>query len=834
MTSFSLLAGFVYSKKLKFKESLPLYIVSLIFLVLLYTSPSGLLFYWTINCLFSLLKNIVIEYKLYNIFVVNKHKLLKAYNIFFIIVTILFILLISLGKIERKAYLSDFNFIFIKNNNNYVYSARIKYYSKIFISSDIFEFQGNVNKLTKHIKKIEFNGLNTKNAIVELNKDINTIKENIDIYYTLYPKSYSINIYTFLLIFTFIINIGNIYRFIFKNKEEEFSFTSIRDKLIIISCIVISILSGLFIPTSLIGNSPQEFANPFYLIFNNLSMSIGLFLFYPLFIYSLFSERIKSYLTLLIVFLVFIALINTFVMTGNYLNINADLIFDNSNLLISSFKEIFLMLLLIILSLLLTIFILKKNNTILINIFYIILIVFVFISSFNIYKIIKSHNSFVKNDYIANNSNSLKIFNLSKTGENIFVFILDRAINSYWIDALERYPEYKEKLYGFTIYPNTVSFSDFTATIASLYGGYDYLPYELSTNNNYSIKDKHNEALLMLPRALEKYGYKSSILEPVYANFQYTPDLTIFKDYTNVKAYNNNVIDKDSIAKYFNLADFNINEYNKIKQKNRFIRFSILRMLPINLRYDFYSNGNWFNIDSFNINSSIYSYAILKNTKDLINIKEEGNYYNILHNMITHEPQFFDSDCLPYFESKNVKDEDLLIYKDELSVRHFYANVASINILIDFIEYLKTNEVYDNTKIILVSDHGRDVNTRVFDGNLKFASWYNALLVYKDFNKRGAIEINTNFMTIADTPYLAVKHIPNIKNVFNNKIITNDYKTNGAYIIQLNKWEISKQFYNYYDFNYYYFVKDNIFNINNWEKFKIDIKNKNIEEAQLK
>ncbi|KLI37041.1 YidC/Oxa1 family membrane protein insertase, partial [Brachyspira hyodysenteriae] len=86
MTLFSLLAGFVYSRKLKFKESLPLYVVSLIFLFLLYNSPSGLLFYWTINCLFSFIKNIIIEFKLYEIFVRNRYKLLKAYNIFFIIV----------------------------------------------------------------------------------------------------------------------------------------------------------------------------------------------------------------------------------------------------------------------------------------------------------------------------------------------------------------------------------------------------------------------------------------------------------------------------------------------------------------------------------------------------------------------------------------------------------------------------------------------------------------------------------------------------------------------------------------------------------------------------
>ena len=76
MTLFRLLAGLIYSKKLRFKESLPLYIVSLIFLVLLYNSPSGLVFYWTLNCLFSLIKNIFIEYKLYKVFVVNKNKIL--------------------------------------------------------------------------------------------------------------------------------------------------------------------------------------------------------------------------------------------------------------------------------------------------------------------------------------------------------------------------------------------------------------------------------------------------------------------------------------------------------------------------------------------------------------------------------------------------------------------------------------------------------------------------------------------------------------------------------------------------------------------------------------
>ena len=830
MTLFSLLAGFVYSKKLNFKESMPLYVVSLIFLVLLYNSPSALLFYWTINCLFSLIKNIVIEYKLYNVFVVNKYKILKVYNIFFIVVTVIFILLTSLANIERKAYLSNFNFL-LKNDNAYLYSAKVKYYSKIFISSDIFEFNGNVNKLTKHIKKIEFNGLNNINAIVELNENIDNIKENVDIYYNVYLKSYSINIYTFLLIFTFIINIGTIYKFIFNNKELEIYFISSRYKLIFLSCLI-SLLSGLFIPTSLISTSPQEFTNHFYFIFNNLSISIGLFLFYPLFIYSLFSEKIKNYCTLLFIFLVFIVIINTFIMTGNYLNINTDFIFDDVNLLKASYKEILLMLGLIILSIFLVIFIFKKKmNIIFLNIYSITAIVILIISIFNINTIIKSNNNLYEN---ININNDIKIFNLSKSGENIFVFILDRAINSYWMDAIERFPEYKEKLDGFVIYPNTVSFSDFTATISSLYGGYDYLPYELSTNGNYNIREKHNQALLTIPLALKKYGYKSIMLEPVYANFSNIPDLTVFKDYTNINAYNNDAVSSYSLNKYLGGTNFNIEEFSKNNKKDKFIKFSLFKMIPINLRYDFYRNGKWFSFDTMLVNYSIFSYSILQNTTNFININDDGNYFNIFHNMTTHEPQFFNSDYLPNNELKPIPELDLSIYKDDISARHFYANVSAINILLTFIDYLKQNDVYDNTKIILVSDHGRYVNTTVFkDDKLKFVSWYNALFMYKDFKSKGEIKVDTNFMTIADVPYIATKHIENIKNVFNNKVITNDYKKNGVNIVDLNTWEITKQSYRRYDFNNYYFIKDSIFDVNNWKKFEIDWKTKESKEIEL-
>lgn len=131
----------------------------------------------------------------------------------------------------------------------------------------------------------------------------------------------------------------------------------------------------------------------------------------------------------------------------------------------------------------------------------------------------------------------------------------------------------------------------------------------------------------------------------------------------------------------------------------------------------------------------------------------------------------------------------------------------------------------------MVADHGVYVNYGHFFGNYGLKSAFNPLLAFKDLHTQGNIKIDSNFMTIADAPFLATKHIPNIKNPFNNKLITNDYKTNGAYILMPVN-DLSKQFSNRYNFNQYYYVKDNIFDIDNWKKFVVDWKTKESKEIK--
>ncbi|WP_346678045.1 hypothetical protein [uncultured Brachyspira sp.] len=53
-------------------------------------------------------------------------------------------------------------------------------------------------------------------------------------------------------------------------------------------------------------------------------------------------------------------------------------------------------------------------------------------------------------------------------------------------------------------------------------------------------------------------------------------------------------------------------------------------------------------------------------------------------------------------------------------------------------------------------------------------------------------------------------------------------------MIGLNSWKIYEQFSNRYNFSQYYYVKYNIFDINNWKKFVVDWKTKETKEIELK
>ena len=125
---------------------------------------------------------------------------------------------------------------------------------------------------------------------------------------------------------------------------------------------------------------------------------------------------------------------------------------------------------------------------------------------------------------------------------------------------------------------------------------------------------------------------------------------------------------------------------------------------------------------------------------------------------------------------------------------------------------MRQKGVYDNTRIVIASDHGRyfkgDNKTLDTDFDKSELAAWNALLLYKDFGANGEIRTDNSFMTVADVPSLAVHG-------------TDDKKQkNEGMTVVTGLGEANDH--GKYTFNYSeeYKVKDNIFKAANWEKIK--------------
>ena len=145
----------------------------------------------------------------------------------------------------------------------------------------------------------------------------------------------------------------------------------------------------------------------------------------------------------------------------------------------------------------------------------------------------------------------------------------------------------------------------------------------------------------------------------------------------------------------------------------------------------------------------------------------------------------------------------------------------------NWFDYLRENGVYDNTRIILVSDHGEYLNhfeeflLGDSSSTLMNAEFYYPLLMVKDF---GSTEFTTSkeFMTNADVPVLATKDIiENPTNPFTGKPLTSDEKTaHDQYIIASMKWDITENNGNTFIPSMWIGVKDNIWDKDNWQVYK--------------
>ena len=228
-------------------------------------------------------------------------------------------------------------------------------------------------------------------------------------------------------------------------------------------------------------------------------------------------------------------------------------------------------------------------------------------------------------------------------------------------------------------------------------------------------------------------------------------------------------------------------------------------------------------------------YYALKSMKSMTKISASGNNMTIFANKSTHdmsmlqepeyEPRFFvdNTEYDKTHKDRFVVDGKTLKMETTSQYVFYEMNMGAFLSVASWLDYLKEQGVYDNTRIIIVSDHAYGVGQfeeLIFnnDGEKFDAQGFIPLLMVKDFGSKG-FKVSDEFMTNADTPALATQGV--IKNAVNpftgNPLSDPDKKKGPQNVIFSGAWDVLTNGTNTFDKAQWYSVKDDVWKRSNWK-----------------
>lgn len=748
MTLINVISSAIYLKGFPLKTKIQLYGMAAFFLVFLYTSPSGLVFYWTLNNVFSLAKNIFYKIK-------NPAAVIRVITaVLGVAGCIASPLLYPAGSVKRT-FLICLGVVLIL-------------------------------PLVLHILKSKCH---------------------------------------------------------FKVKEIT---AAPNRKMFVLGGLFLTVLVGLLIPATFIAASPQEyvdisyFHHPLWYVVSTLAMSAGFFLVWFGVFYWLAGPKVKVIFDRAIWMLCGLTIIN-YMFFGTKLGIiSSTLVYEND--MVFSLTETLINIGVSLLAVAVFYFVAVKWSKIIPAVLLTASIAIAAMSGLHIHTTVKSVDqiSVEQSDTVPN-------VTLSKDGENVVVLMLDRAMGSYLPYLMQEKPELREQFAGFTYYDNVLSHGGFTNFgTPGLLGGYEYVPVEMNKRDDEFLMNKHNEALKVLPVLFDQSGYEVTVCDPVYANYNWIADTSVYDDYPDINAFVTEGAFSSEEGK------------RRVVENNHrnFFCFSAMKCMPVFLQPLVYDDATYnqaaiakeefvFTVQTVPDGSTtkaeggsktfVNGYNVMENLPNFTHITEDDtNTFLMMVNNATHEPMLLQKPDYTPTETVDNTAYDAQI-GDSVTVggktmqlstlkqkTHYQVNMAIMLKVGEWLDYLREQGVYDNTKIIIVSDHGNpngQFEELITNGH--DLQHYHPLLMVKDFDST-EFTVSHEFMTNADVPTLAVTgSIENPKNPFTGKEINSSEKTaHDQLVIISNDWSVQKNNGNTYTSAKWAKVSKDIWDSSNWSFYE--------------
>lgn len=181
--------------------------------------------------------------------------------------------------------------------------------------------------------------------------------------------------------------------------------------------------------------------------------------------------------------------------------------------------------------------------------------------------------------------------------------------------------------------------------------------------------------------------------------------------------------------------------------------FSLFRAFPLMLKPAIYNNNAWLLTNVFMVNSKaglqqpVQAVDLWQQFTQEIYVAGKQHKYKLFHSLVTHSPAVLDRDCKPI----KPKAKTLSNQVDQA--------VCAFSLLSSFFDRLKALEIYDNSLIVISSDHGSDIITNAQSAALKLKGidpgHYPralAVLLIKPFESRGTLRTSHSPVQLSDIP----------------------------------------------------------------------------------
>ena len=415
------------------------------------------------------------------------------------------------------------------------------------------------------------------------------------------------------------------------------------------------------------------------------------------------------------------------------------------------------------------------------------------------------------------------MFVFSNKGTNIVVVMLDMFTGGNIKEIISRNPDILNKLDGFVWYQDVVTAGSSTVFgKMPILGGKRSHPLEINEIPGISIEEKHNKYWGEFLSVLQARDFDVSIHEHEFVK----PG--ILKKYLAKPA---NLVNRyllwNGVVDYWKLHSKSYARKARIESSRKFLTMvGFFKVIPRFRKKIIYKNGKWRN--SVNMNAKAYfgtlnKWANLDSFRYLSSVSGSGrNQFKFFVNELTHVSWGMDETCQPCNEHTGSEGK----YRSPetgLFEAHYRTELCSLRSLIKWFDWMRDKHVYDNTQIIIVSDHGRWDSTELsgmwsgtgrFNPKSNYPVALHGLMLVKDLNQHGLMKTDrTALMANWDVPEIIKQGLGMVSD--NSWMDSNRerYHVTGA-------WQRGRHPKDHYNLSSVWKVKGTIYKKENWKRVK--------------